>query len=1011
MTISSHFKLPVILLLISEILLLLFFPPSLIFSSNVTAGGDTPSHFIAAMAMRDNLLSFFSPVAWIPGNFAGYPIFLNYFPFPFFAAALLSLLIPLQIAFKLVTLLAVIPLPAAVYFSLRRMGCNGNVPALGSVFSISFLFMNENSMWGGNILSTLAGEFPYGISFVLFVIFLGKMYADAPKGKSLISNSVIQALIGLSSGYPLLQAGAGTSYFLLRGGCMRYVLSLHAIAFGLISFWLVPLIWHLPWDTSYPQNWFFRKWSELFPPVLLPALAGAFLGLIPHLRNMPRKLRDIRTFLKADSAFCPEFYLWWQFGIALVCFSLAAAFGLADVRFLPFAQITIAMLGAIGWGNLISRYRYPNLCTIGFAIAILALSLTGASKVDAWIRWNYSGMGGSKPLGGSFSQVNDYLRGTENSPRVVYEHSPIHDGAGTVRAFELLPGFSGRSTLEGLYMQSSVSSPFIYYIQSELTQSPSALFEYDYFSRPDVARVVKHLNLFNVSQVVAVSDDICNALDQSSDYELQMVFPPYKVYRLRKTEESYVVPLRFQPFRIPERNWKSVQFEWFRKSSTEVPLIVASPNSPGSFSQKLPELNTSLEDIPRIPILAPNEPEPVVKAVLDANRIKVTTNKPGHPLWIKVSYHPDWRITAGEGELCLASPAFMLLVPKTSKVTLEFDTTQGPYLLGKILSMITFGICLGMFAVGGFLWRSYQPAPPHSRNSLSLLFPANAGIIFCSAAMAVLILVALFSRDHRDPLLLYDLASKASQEADNIDMQITSGLAGPNMAEKKESLLLRAAVLSDECIGKYPESSVYDFCIFFKARALLEQKRWHEVRDLLEDFLESHPDSRVLPDARFMLAEAGLNLGEEGKAKELLWGSLLYWPASNAGSRAGLRLAEILGPEAVLRAGRESFDSEKYLEAYCIFKALTFHSNDEIKSESSLALAYCCYRLNRWEEASSLFLQWLSTHFESPESEDAQFALRQCQTISNLNKAPQTPSDVAHFSGPQSLYQYLTGKK
>ena len=48
-----------------------------------------------------------------------------------------------------------------------------------------------------------------------------------------------------------------------------------------------------------------------------------------------------------------------------------------------------------------------------------------------------------------------------------------HQGAGTVRAFENLPLFSGRSTLEGVYIQGSLSVPFIFYLQSEISQQPS----------------------------------------------------------------------------------------------------------------------------------------------------------------------------------------------------------------------------------------------------------------------------------------------------------------------------------------------------------------------------------------------------------------------------------------------------------------------------------------------------------------------------------------------------------
>src|SRR5208282_2600678 len=99
MSIFRTIKLPILLLLLSEVLLILLFPASLIFESTVTAGGDTPSHFIAAVAMSKGLHLLFSPVTWIHGAYAGFPLFLQYFPLPFDLMALISLVISLKIAF------------------------------------------------------------------------------------------------------------------------------------------------------------------------------------------------------------------------------------------------------------------------------------------------------------------------------------------------------------------------------------------------------------------------------------------------------------------------------------------------------------------------------------------------------------------------------------------------------------------------------------------------------------------------------------------------------------------------------------------------------------------------------------------------------------------------------------------------------------------------------------------------------------------------------------------------
>ena len=107
--------------------------------------------------------------------------------------------------------------------------------------------------------------------------------------------------------------------------------------------------------------------------------------------------------------------------------------------------------------------------------------------IRSWIGSNYRGLE-DKPLWPEYKAVNDFLKGDWNDPRVQYEHSTINQGAGTVRAFENLPLFSGRSTLECVYIQASVPAPFIFYIQSETCQHPSTPIPEVCFSRFDLER-------------------------------------------------------------------------------------------------------------------------------------------------------------------------------------------------------------------------------------------------------------------------------------------------------------------------------------------------------------------------------------------------------------------------------------------------------------------------------------------------------------------------------------------
>jgi tetratricopeptide (TPR) repeat protein len=1027
MTIFRKITPSILVLLISELLLILLFPWSLVFESTLAAGGDTPSHYMAAVAMSRGLLTFLSPVKWVYGAYAGYPLFLHYFPLPFALAGLISKAVSLKIAFKLVTLLAIIPLPGAVFLCLRLLGYRQNIPAIGAVLSLPFLLMTENTIWGGNIGSTLSGEFAFAISFILYIIFTGKLYADVTGGKSFLGSSVLESLIALSHGYPILQSVAGSVFFILRGRNLKFIMKLHAAAAGFAAFWLLPLLWRIHWNTPYSYCWHFEKWTEIAPPVLWPAFAGSLILACSCLGKLFGPRKQSSPVLK-ESIESPELYLTWQLGVALLGFSLAPFMGLVDIRFLPFAQIMLVLLGAIGWGRLLSRLPLPNLWQALFCAAIMALALSKVTGVDKWIQWNYSGME-SKPLWHSYRLVNEYLNGDENSPRVVCEHDGgITGETGSSRAFELLPYYSGRSPLEGLYMQSGLNAPFVFYIQSELSQFASnPLPEYCY-SRPDPERAAAHLRLFNVSQVIAASDNIVDALDSSPDYEPDMSIPPYRIFRLRGCGDSYVDPLEFRPLRMSPGGWKERQFEWFRKSSLRVPLVVASEDSPGDYWKGLEIYQGDPGHIPEVPI---QREQIQAHASLGEGKITIDTSKPGHPLWIKVSYHPDWRVSEGAGELYLASPAFMLLVPKTSRVVLTFDTGAGIYLYGKILFILTvlaFVLRAFLQKVFGGLHQAGAATPTLVRFFLSLQgkssgrhkplaegIGTNRAFFIIIALMVLTIVGAISTRNHRDPVLLYYLAV---DEFDRVSEKESSpagpaSLNWPSLPVTPETLGIYE--LLNEGIARFGHSSVVDFAVMYKAIFMFSWKRWDDLRPLLEGFLRDNPGTRIYTKSMTLLGDMALESGKEAEAESYYKLALSSWPGDEATNRAGLRLAYMIGVNALLETANEFFSSGRYIEAYNIYQALSLSEDKKIADQSVISLAYCSFHMNRWQEAADLFLKWLGDNFEAPGSAAAQADYKLSLTIIDQNRQWMPELERQEASPPRSgwivrLQKKLMGK-
>jgi len=160
-----------------------YFPASVMFSNTITNGGDMGSHYYPALYMRDVLLPKGQVEGWCPGNYCGYPVFQFYFPFPFLVIALLSHAIPFAVAFKLGTVLGTFLLPVCTYFGLRGLRVPFPGPAIGSMATLCFTFMEANSMWGGNIPSTLAGEFSLSLGLSLTVLFFGTLHHSAETGR------------------------------------------------------------------------------------------------------------------------------------------------------------------------------------------------------------------------------------------------------------------------------------------------------------------------------------------------------------------------------------------------------------------------------------------------------------------------------------------------------------------------------------------------------------------------------------------------------------------------------------------------------------------------------------------------------------------------------------------------------------------------------------------------------------------------------------------------------------
>ncbi len=214
---------------------------------------------------------------WAPGWYAGMPMLTFYFPLPFLIIAILDLIMPYTVAFKLGTALGVFLLPVTVYSLGRLLRIRKPYPVVAAVMATAFLLMEKSgtglySIYGGNILSTLAGEFGYMLSFALMALFLGSMYRGMEKPRVnmlFVANCVLLMALALShivTTIILVFTVPGLLLpFLFRIReegpkavlkPLAYLAAVGLIGFCLTAFWSIPFAANMKWTAG-------MEWDQL----------------------------------------------------------------------------------------------------------------------------------------------------------------------------------------------------------------------------------------------------------------------------------------------------------------------------------------------------------------------------------------------------------------------------------------------------------------------------------------------------------------------------------------------------------------------------------------------------------------------------------------------------------------------------------------------------------------------------------------------------------------------------
>jgi uncharacterized membrane protein len=373
---------------------LIRFPQILV--ANTPTGGDMGAHVLLPQVLRDVLLPSGRVFGWSGTWYAGFPALYFYFPIPALITVLLDVFLPYGVAFKLVTTVGLVGLPAATYAFVRLLGFSRPVSGLAALTGSMFVLMESFSIFGANIKSTLAGEFSFSWSFALSLLYLGVIARDTRLGRRFTPLAgFLLALTALTHIVTTMIVVAVSVSLLFRRNGPRTVITSWALGFALSAFWALPLGIRVFAGMTTDMGW--APVTNVvgdaipgspFPGEFIPILV---LGVVGMLWTMLRR-DDVAV-------------LAWLTLLPLVGYFVLPKIGITmlyNARLLPYWYFGMYVFAGLALGlaavEIGRRVPLRHSVTIGLSLGagfiVLVASILSIHDVPGWVKWNFEGYEG-----------------------------------------------------------------------------------------------------------------------------------------------------------------------------------------------------------------------------------------------------------------------------------------------------------------------------------------------------------------------------------------------------------------------------------------------------------------------------------------------------------------------------------------------------------------------------------------------------------------------------------------
>src|SRR6056300_452285 len=457
--------------------------------------------------------------------------------------------------------------------------------------------------------------------------------------------------------------------------------------------------------------------SDLVKSDILPFVLGAVIYFIlSSSKNSLKSISIFEIYLISISVYLffygPESALWngrivpfFNLGIIILFFNLLH-FDIKNLTkkiqgkypFLIFILLSnsyFMYLYFSKWGNTYATTTLSVIFIILFMFLIsinsenyliyttlVSLTFGTLSYLPHWLNWNFSGYESKN----NWSDITTLYEGldTLKPGRIMWEPNSDLNKYGTPMVLMTIPMFTDHESVEGLYFDSSITTPYHFVTISGLAERPSNPVGGLSYINGNFDKGVRYMKQLGVDYFITYTDSIFNKEMDSTELEFLFESSPFNVFKLNSSKVDLITSelINFSQPSLYERISNSVFKNPFEESfftlsmkefQKEENIRVIDKLSLGEIENKLStdQVQVSITDFK-----------------INNNQLTFSTNQPGKLHLIKVSYFPNWTIEDGDGPYRI-TPSFMAVVPNSNDVKFTFETTN----LERFLSIFSY-LCL-----------------------------------------------------------------------------------------------------------------------------------------------------------------------------------------------------------------------------------------------------------------------------------------------------------------------------